>query len=575
MIVPTVSSGQIVTVQDAQSNYLVNAGGQLRVSSGGVVTTVGVSSGGRLVVSSGGTARNVTLSSGGTSRYNSANAFAQIGAGGTVSGITLFSGANINNNGGTISGAVISSGAFIQDFSGGLDVGAVVMNGAELSIQNGATASNTTVSSGGILTIHASSTITGLNITSGSLLTFASYTNQPGYSATVVGSTLRVMSAGKIVQQVGLSTTAYDGHSFNISTSANQYDSGDVQVVVCYLLGTEIATALGHKTVENLVAGDKVLVRRGDELVEEEISWVGHKTVHVSEGQDERYPVRIKANAFAENVPSKDLLVTPEHCLYIDGKFVPARMLVNDHSITIDRSASTFEVYHVELAQHGVLVANGLEAESYLDTGNRSTFKQDGDVAVLFKGRAKTWERDAAAALTTERAVVEPMHSRLLERARDMGVQSEVSDRVWTNDADLHLVTDNGQVLRPTRTEGRVVSFAIPAGVASARIVSRTVRPADVVGPFLDDRRKLGVLIGDMTIVSGNTISPVTVHLREQELDGWYGIEGGIVRWTNGNALLTFGDAQIETFADLTITVAAQGPYILEQSAEAVSALKA
>jgi len=44
------------------------------------------------------------------------------------------------------------------------------------------------------------------------------------------------------------------------------------------------------------------------------------------------------------------------------------------------------------------------------------------------------------------------------------------------------------------------VEFLLPAGVRAIQIMSRASRPSDVVGPFLDDRRTLGVPVGNVTI---------------------------------------------------------------------------
>jgi hypothetical protein len=51
-------------------------------------------------------------------------------------------------------------------------------------------------------------------------------------------------------------------------------------------------------------------------------------------------------------------------------------MLINGQTI---RQVEAAEVtwFHVELASHDILLANGLAAESYLDTGNRSAFERE------------------------------------------------------------------------------------------------------------------------------------------------------------------------------------------------------
>ena len=45
------------------------------------------------------------------------------------------------------------------------------------------------------------------------------------------------------------------------------------------------------------------------------------------------WPVCIAAGAFGENVPARDLFVSPDHAISIDGGLVPVRLLVNGASI--------------------------------------------------------------------------------------------------------------------------------------------------------------------------------------------------------------------------------------------------
>src|ERR1019366_10641252 len=55
------------------------------------------------------------------------------------------------------------------------------------------------------------------------------------------------------------------------------------------------------------------------------------------------------------------------------GVLIPIRYLVNGRSIAQEaRDEVTY--WHVELARHDILLAEGLPAESYLDTGNRDAF---------------------------------------------------------------------------------------------------------------------------------------------------------------------------------------------------------
>ncbi len=44
-------------------------------------------------------------------------------------------------------------------------------------------------------------------------------------------------------------------------------------------------------------------------------------------------PVRVSANAFADGMPLRDLRLSPEHAVYVDGVLIPVRHLINDAAI--------------------------------------------------------------------------------------------------------------------------------------------------------------------------------------------------------------------------------------------------
>src|SRR5208282_2804454 len=81
----------------------------------------------------------------------------------------------------------------------------------------------------------------------------------------------------------------------------------------------------------------------------------------------------VRAGAIGAGVPHSDLWLSPDHSVLFDGAHVPVRHLINGASIA-PSACRAVKYFHVELAEHGVLLAEGLPAESYLDTGNRSAF---------------------------------------------------------------------------------------------------------------------------------------------------------------------------------------------------------
>ena len=317
----------------------------------------------------------------------------------------------------------------------------------------------------------------------------------------------------------------------------------------CFLPGSMIRTTSGEMPVENVTLGTQLVTfdwKNGREVIRP-VVWVGkaHSRVRTELPHDEAgYPVRVLKNAIADGVPYKDMLITPEHCLFFDGHFVPVRMLVNGKSIFYDTSITAYDYYHVETAEHSVITADGMLTESYLDTGNRSTFRQDGKVAALRATGARSWDADAAAPLCVARNFVESLFRTLEARGNQVeNCQTPAESLTMTHDADLHLVMANGAVIRPVRRDGQDYSFMIPAGVEAVRIVSRASRPSDVIGPFVDDRRYLGVAVSSVRFLSSKMQNQITTYLNDAGLDGWHAANGqSETIWTNGNALLPLSE---------------------------------
>ncbi|MBS1102806.1 Hint domain-containing protein [Gluconobacter sp. Dm-62] len=312
--------------------------------------------------------------------------------------------------------------------------------------------------------------------------------------------------------------------------------------LICYLAGTMILTPEGERAIETLAAGDQVTVCEDGATRIQTILRVGH--AHASTGSTghadlDAVPVRIRAGALADGIPSRDLLVTPEHCMMLENSFVPVRMLVNGMTIAYDHSITSYDYYHVETEQHSVLVANGALSESFMDVGHRSdALIQDSQVARL---HALSWEQDAAVPLITDRSHVEPLFAALALRAKMLGYAQPKSSPSTGNANETHLVLEDGTALRPIRVSGEQFVFMLPEGCQSVRILSPAARPADQIGPFVDDRRTLGVLVGNATIWSGEQTHHLSSHLSDPYADGWWSIESSHARWTGGNARLELG----------------------------------
>lgn len=333
----------------------------------------------------------------------------------------------------------------------------------------------------------------------------------------------------------------------------------------CFLDGTMLRTETGEKPVEDVRIGDNLVTWVKGRKEPRPVVWVGRKHMRVDRSRTPDlagYPVRIIRGAIAKNVPNKDLLVTPEHCLFFDGKFVPARMLVNGRSIFYDHAIAEYDFYHVETERHSVICADGVLTETYLDTGNRRGFYQYGTI-VRFGGTQKTWEKDAAVPLATDRETVEPLYRWIEARAAEAGIASTAPRIRLTDDPDLHLIADTGQVIRKMRETDGYAMFVIPSNVSEVRIVSRTARPSDAVGPFVDDRRDLGVCVGEVVLFDPDATRAIGTHRTEAGLKGWHAREDGAEgRWTEGDAVLPLGERHPGGIGLLGLKILAAGPYL-------------
>ena len=143
--------------------------------------------------------------------------------------------------------------------------------------------------------------------------------------------------------------------------------------IICFYPGTLVATPAGDVTVETLRIGDLVLTHDG---ATKAIRWMGRQTVSTTFADPLRVlPIRVTAGALADNMPVRDLLVSPDHALLVDGVLIQAGALVNGSTIRRERAVPTvFTYHHVELADHSLILAEGTPAETFVDNIDRMGF---------------------------------------------------------------------------------------------------------------------------------------------------------------------------------------------------------
>jgi len=139
----------------------------------------------------------------------------------------------------------------------------------------------------------------------------------------------------------------------------------------CFGRGTLILTPRGEVAVENLAVGDLVTTAHGSMPVK----WIGRQTYASGETDSlpsSAVPVRIARFAIDDQTPQRDLYVSQEHSLLIDGVLIPAKYLVNGRSITFDVEArnADIEYFSIELDTHEVIFAEGVATETFRYAGD-------------------------------------------------------------------------------------------------------------------------------------------------------------------------------------------------------------
>ncbi len=193
---------------------------------------------------------------------------------------------------------------------------------------------------------------------------------------------------------------------------------------ICFAAGTHILTDRGEVEIQNLRVGDLIVTPYASAPTAE-IRWIGRQHF---EGSAARFtqPILVRAGALGDGLPHRDLRVSHDHCLYLDGRLVPAKLLVNGASIVVDKGHQALDYLNIELDRHSVILAEGVESESYLDCGNRFRF-HNANVATDWVASRPA---GSDAAWHDGRALAQPLWdgpelTALVERIKALGIAAQ------------------------------------------------------------------------------------------------------------------------------------------------------
>ena len=259
------------------------------------------------------------------------------------------------------------------------------------------------------------------------------------------------------------------------------------------------------------------------------VKWLGHRRVDTRNHPrpQDIMPVRVMAHAFAENQPSRDLYLSPDHSVFVGGVLIPVRYLLNGTTIS-QQSVDAVTYWHVELSDHDIILAEGLPCESYLETGNRGAFANSElmDLYPTFERSATgAWADEACAPHVESGPYIDAVRARLVERAAALG---------YAGSGVHELALDRDGCVRTT----------VPAGVETLQLVSSSCRLAG-------DRRVLGALL------MGLRIDGVAVALDDASLGlGFHEVEAHDarqVRWTSGLGEIVIGASEFDRVIEVDV----------------------
>lgn len=148
----------------------------------------------------------------------------------------------------------------------------------------------------------------------------------------------------------------------------------DQTAVVCFASGTLIKTCEGEIAVEDLKVGDKVLTLDDGY---QPIRWIGMRKLSAQDLTEnpKLRPIRIRAGALGNDMPTQDLTVSPQHRVLANSKIAERMFGVNEvlvgakHLIELDgvevaEDMAEVTYVHFLFEEHQIVFSNGARTES-------------------------------------------------------------------------------------------------------------------------------------------------------------------------------------------------------------------
>ena len=170
----------------------------------------------------------------------------------------------------------------------------------------------------------------------------------------------------------GDGTYATNGNSliYNGVTYA-AFEAGET--FVCFSSGTRIATPDGDRLVEDLRTSDLITTQ---DAGPQPIIWIGRRTLDFRQASSRAKPIELKAGCLGRGRPQRDLVVSPQHRILLDGPDIqtkcgaaealaPAKGLLGRRGVRVKQGCQKVTYHTILLTRHHVILANNAPVESF------------------------------------------------------------------------------------------------------------------------------------------------------------------------------------------------------------------
>jgi hypothetical protein len=254
--------------------------------------------------------------------------------------------------------------------------------------------------------------------------------------------------------------------------------------VPCFLRGTLIRAKAGDIAVEDLRIGDVIFAAGGAERA---VKWIGRRRYAAPlPDNPDIIPVQIKAGALADNVPARDLFISPLHAVGVDGFLVPAGALINGVSVISRDDITEIAYFHIETGQHDMIIANGAPAETFIDDNSRKMFDNADEYARLYP-HGQTLSHVLCAPRLEFGPELESIRRKIALRAGVLPDQPDNSEVIgFLEHADRSTIT--GWAYAPARPNLPLSLEIFNRGALLARTIANIPRPDVKIAGFGNGR---------------------------------------------------------------------------------------